>query len=1149
MFAKLDPGRSSPDGVPYLATGGRAADASDLGGRALGAAEAPRAVMHGHPQVAHITPHRKAAWKMAWLPAVTACVVLIASCGGSSTNTPQDPNPPAGSGTPPPLGTPPAPGTPANPPSVLGTYVIKEPLGVPHPDQVVDVELQAQRKAGVAYTVVDAADRPVVHQWLSDGRLAIRLNGGVGAGEQRAITVREGQAGSNGNDPSLVQVTDRGDVFEIANDLVAVRLPALKSPPAQPLAALQGVRLRNGEWTATGPNVIVSKESGAPLPVLESRLEWLERGPLKVVVRVAYRTPRTGISDGGNVLVADGTGQISTTLTVTAGQPSILIEEEGDIDASYTLNLSAGLEPDEARYQGHGATSIDNGRRADGSIYPMAHDRNNEDAFVSLPLRSSPANPFGRYLPRWDPWVDDNGWYWQFYQKSGSANSNLLGLFAGPAGRAVGAQYSGAQIIADRARSLVVRVDLERGRPPARVWVRNRFAWGLFLGRKSDLRPADQPQPIAQQMSLHGGFNLNKVHRYALDLPAAGTEPSGLYLEGRTLRTMIARLRAEGMAGAYFAELMSADPALKELWEAWADPTGREASALSREIIERARKLTNAFINGHGIYDFEHHYWHGGLIMSRDAVMINGLLVLASAHPDSVTADDQRALRRIATLYGYLLWDDDFVPLQDGHGLNLGTPNMPVMQASYRQTYALWLANHPAFRERAARVRSEASGLLAATVNEHGAAIGSSGYILASLAPITNTLQQLKVLGAEDPFRTEARMAALGNYYLHLLTPREARFGGTRKMVSFGDGNTMTTEFWGQLGTGLRGVDNVLSERLMEGWRQAGSAHSFFYGSSVLKIDPTLPGREPNLGDADFPGVLSVLRNGWSTADETAVWLLNGSWYRDHYHCDLGAVMIYALGAPISLHFGSGYSPRMPGAWMQNVSLPESALGAPWTSSAVSTSDCFGNRERQSVTDRGMVQGPTWAQSFVAATGDGRTWNRRVTAERSVPAVPVIRIRDTWSGTGAQVASLALMATGTVQAPSGSGVPPRGAAERPSVGPTVALAPGVNRFGFRGAWGVDFDVFVVVTDAAAQAYVGEWGHASAPTREANEFMQANGRSFEERQYILRVRAAGPVDMILVPYRAGQRPSDLSVELQGGKIVVTRAGVSRELPGP
>jgi Family of unknown function (DUF6166) len=38
-------------------------------------------------------------------------------------------------------------------------------------------------------------------------------------------------------------------------------------------------------------------------------------------------------------------------------------------------------------------------------------------------------------------------------------------------------------------------------------------------------------QTVTQQMNLHSGFSLSKIHRYVLDLPAEPAEANGLYLD------------------------------------------------------------------------------------------------------------------------------------------------------------------------------------------------------------------------------------------------------------------------------------------------------------------------------------------------------------------------------------------------------------------------------------------------------------------------------------------------------------------------------------------------------------------------------------------------------------------------------------------
>src|SRR5207248_1558043 len=146
-----------------------------------------------------------------------------------------------------------------------------------------------------------------------------------------------------------------------------------------------------------------------------------------------------------------------------------------------------------------------------------------------------------------------------------------------------------------------------------------------------------------------------------------------------------------------------------------------------------AHDLLDALVNDDGIYTPKFHYWLGGLEMSRQAVWINAILT----SPNSSAAERQ-AVETAAVLFASVLWDNDFVPMFDGHGLNLGTANMPVQQSEYRDLYALVLRDHLDLA-----VKNAISNLHE-TVSETGAAMGSTHYIGASMGPLLSTLQQIQ---------------------------------------------------------------------------------------------------------------------------------------------------------------------------------------------------------------------------------------------------------------------------------------------------------------------------------------------------------------------------------------------------------------------
>ena len=425
--------------------------------------------------------------------------------------------------------------------------------------------------------------------------------------------------------------------------------------------------------------------------------------------------------------------------------------------------------------------------------------------------------------------------------------------------------------------------------------------------------------------------------------------------------------------------------------------------------------------------------------------------------------------------------------------------------------------------------------------------MGSPHYIAASFAPTLNTLMQLKQLGRVDAFAIEPKLAKFADFYLNLLTPPEIRFPGRpRSLIALGDSSTEASPIFGELGTAFRDANPELSRALMWAWSANGSPHSSFFGTTIMSIDDRLPTRAPALGSTSFPGYYSVLRSGWNTANETAVWVVNGDFYSDHRANDAGSLVIYALGAPLSVHWGSIYYPQASGAYYQSTVVPESKLDHGWNEGgprlnegnaslwkALGVPSCsFGSRV------------DSCGSEFVA---NGTKWRRTIELDHSDVERPIIVVKDDFEGQGAtepKVATLALLADGVVRTPSGIIVPerrthpPKNETDSPtdhaSAGKPFPLSDGVNTLELRGQNGVDLDVCVRGAPDQ-QGAIGNW---------ADVWTQQTVRGWEERQDLLRVKSGGPFLEVLIPYRESRRPKGLRCAAQGDEIAVYIDGERR-----
>jgi len=373
---------------------------------------------------------------------------------------------------------------------------------------------------------------------------------------------------------------------------------------------------------------------------------------------------------------------------------------------------------------------------------------------------------------------------------------------------------------------------------------------------------------------------------------------------------------------------------------------------------------------------------------------------------------------------------------------------------------------------------------------------------------------------------------------MNLLTPNEVRFGGKRKLVSIGDGSTEGSELFGQMATGFARSKPELSQRLMGAWTSMGKPQSGFHGTTVVKIDDSLPAASPELGSATYPGSYSVLRHEYGTARETATWMVNGDFYSDHRHQDAGSVSIYALGAPLSVDWGSFYSPSASGAYAHSAVLPESVLGRNWDADSPPVGNEIPSPWNNAVQETFLKFGRSSLVKASFQTGNGTKWTRTVQSIHANPDRPVIVINDEFAGAdagAAKVFSFNLMAQGEVQTPVGAVVPPLRLyeaygtrKEMPSASQVMALGAGWNRFGFTGQWLIDFDVYVKA-NAGDQALIGNWAHDWHPSTEQAEFLNANARAFRERQNILRVRGREGLLTCILPYRKSGEPGHAQVE--------------------
>lgn len=1024
--------------------------------------------------------------------------------------------------------------------TVLQVLTLREVFGVPHPTQIVDFDLPAPLDPAEIHVVGPEGTR-VPFQILSGRRLAVAT--GLAAGETRQWQVIAGRASAPDTE---LRVLTRAEEFEITNGLTGIRLPRETIDLAQQPGPIRGIRLASGAWVGTGTN---------PLPFRPALLQvrMLENGPLRVEAQIEYRFSTAAINYGAMAIAPAGEKFYRVTIALEAGAPAIVIEEDTDwqFNTSFNLHAPAVFAPTQRRYQGEHASSEAAGRNVvGGGIYLPMHQRGNSDALMDFQFATDhPSNSdilingrsYVRRTNPWDPWRYNAGWWEVVYDAAAGPEGDMLGIFQGQASRALGIVDAGVGFFTKAGDAATRQVGLTlahqlRG-PDNRLAARIRYQWAIYAGTRGELTDTGV-QAIHRQMNRYGGFNLGKVHRYQTAFSDPETGYGALYKSHEAMAAMIERIRTDRTYRNYLYNTVTETRPVIELWE---DASGAKLQAAIADVTGTATSFLDHMVNGYGIYTSHLHYWKGGLRLNRLGLWIDQIL----ADPRT-TLEERGRVKAAAALFAYILADQDFVPLEtfgtSGNALNAGTANMPIMQRGYRDFYALFLSHHPDFARLAQGAAANALATLDAIVNDAGAEIGCTHYIAPSIQPTINTLLQLKQRGIVDAFATEPKLARFAEFYMQLQTPPEPRLDAKRGFIALGDSSIEPTELLGMLGTGFRGVNDELSERLMGLWRENGSPQSDFFGASNFSIDDRLPGRSPDLGSAQFDGYLSALRSGWGTADESAAWLVAGEHYFDHRHPDRNSVVLYALAQPLSNTWPTIYYPNVTGAYTKNAVVFADSLTTGWAADSASITE--GTKWIASATEA-FTPGATGSYARSHASHAGTTWVRELTLAHADNAHPIYFVRDTFSGPregDSKVLTFNLEAAGPVITPVGTMTPPsrlhparehQAGDPLPSATAPFAVGAGAQQFSFSGTQGIDFDVFTI-NAGATQAILGNWGVT---------IWGGAARNRPLTQHILRVQGTGAFATVIVPFRKGARPADLAVSQNGGNVVVEQNGTT------
>jgi hypothetical protein len=974
----------------------------------------------------------------------------------------------------------------------------------------------------------------------------------------------------------LITLATNAEHYQATNSLIGVRIVRSTANLALQRAPLQGARTRDGTWFSTNETSVnlgpwlYRWRTDATMDVRDTNrlaatnlvTTVVESGPVLFQVRNVYEFSRPAYNYAGVASYAASYGYLTNTVTLAAEMPDVFFEDITNMELWYGLHIQDVLTPNRLRGKGHAASQASWGyNEGNGTRYEQPNTGPNFDwtrdisTTENLVPSDGTADGTLRKINICYPWprfLDNAGWYEQAFASGGAGTSPVIGVAVGPSSKAKQMGNSGVSWYSKASTRWGFVVAYRHRGDDNAFSTDHRSQWMLFIDQKANLPAYSQMQPIAMQQNLFAGINLTKLSRYVLDFTDRSDGYNHLFMSPALMtNVLIGPVRNDvNIYNYYFGASGQKGQRILDYWRENAN--GVQHASLPVIVFNTASNLFESLINGDGVFDND----NGGMRAGMQALdmLANIDVILGDQH---ATATQKRQARLAGAALGYMLWDNDFTPLDVDTRVPLGTPNQILQYNANRNSFAFEFPNHVYFAEQVEFATNNVVELIRSAYNSYGVAAETPHYIEAAFGPlIQNCLQLQQTPGALDPFQVEKqRMTNLARFYLQLLTPIEPRFGSSfRKRATWGDGSTEGTWVPGALATGMAAVDTNLAAELLGAWKSMGKPHSEQFITTILTINESGASNALARAHENFPGGMSVLRVWEGTTNESVCWLPNGTWYNDHRHQqDWGSGHIYALGAPLAIHPGCLYTPRVNRMTMQNCVVNENNLASPWNlgQSVGGTSSTAGSFTDSATNANFVALGTSGWADAVLTDGNGRRWTRSVRLVGVNRNMPIYHVHDTFSENASRVLQWHFAAdNNAVTTPSGSYTVT--AADDPSQPPgnasVVTLSAGVAGLTFQGqTWnshtsgGINWKVFFNSSEAKSFS-AGAWGNLWNNDKEQIQYRTANGvGTYRERLTEPRVKGNEDFNQLIVPYRKNFDVTGLTVTTNGATWRVEHAG--------